>query len=325
MKIRCCALESDEGPHFPLLQSAGFEVLPGDRTLNYWQADALISQLAGCAGVIAGSEPYTRQVIEASPELRVIARTGVGYDAVDLAACDERQIAVVTTPGVNHEAVAEQTMAMLMAVARGYPDLDQRVRTGRWKRIATPRMLGRTLGLVGLGRTGQAVAVRALGLGLKVIASDPYPPTEFLKKYPVQIVSFDEVLATADYVSLHNPYSAQDARMMNAARFAQMKPGSIFINAARGGLVDEDALYEALKSGHLRSAALDVYQIEPLPLTSPLLTLSNILLSGHVAGLDEESQRDALTMAAENIIELSQGRLPAGRVQNLKHLTRFNF
>ncbi len=258
LRVKCCALNSDEGPHFPLLEQAGFEVLPGNRKANFWDEQSLINELAGCVAVFAGSEPYTARILESLPELRVVARTGVGYDAVDLRAAEQQGVVVTTTPGVNHHAVAEHTIALLMGVARGFPDLDQRVRTGRWQRIATPRVMGSTIGIVGLGRIGQAVATRAQGLGMCVIACDPYANAEFVQQQSIELCSIDELLARADYVTLHNPLTADSRHMMNAETFAKMKAGAVLINTARGGLVDQNALYAALKSGHLRGAGLDV-------------------------------------------------------------------
>ncbi len=320
-RVKCCALNSDTGPHFQILEAEGFEVLPGNRDLNYWVEDELISELEGCVAVIAGSEPYTRSVLDALPQLKVIARTGVGFDAIDLSAADERKVVVTTTPGVNHHAVAEHTIAMLMAIARGFPDLDQRVREGRWLRIEYPRVMGRTLGLVGLGRIGQAVATRAVGLGMKVIACEPYPNVEFCEKWSIELVELPELLGRADFVSLHNPLTPESRGMMNAARLGMMKQGAVLLNTARGGLVNEDDLVAALESGHLRGAGLDVFNTEPLPLESPLLKFSNVLLSGHVAGLDVESQRDTLIMAANTILELRRGEWPTHCIQNLKTCT----
>lgn len=324
-RVKCCALNCDEGPHFDILQADGFEVLPGDRSQNFWDEASLIKELTGCSAVVAGSEPYTRKVLESLPDLRVIARTGVGFDAIDLHAADDRKIVVTTTPGVNHHSVAEHTIAMLMAVARGFPDLDQRVRTGRWKRIAYPRIMGRTIGIVGLGRIGQAVATRAVGLGLKVLCHEPYPNQDFCDQWKIELTDLNTLLEQSDFVTLHNPMTPETKKMMNRERFARMKPGSIFINTARGALVDEPALIEALKSGHLRGAGLDVFEKEPLPTDSPLIGFSNVLLAGHVAGLDIESQRDTLIMAAETIRDLRKGQWPAQCVQNLKGCTNWKW
>lgn len=319
--VKCCALMADEGPHFEILEQAGFDVEPVDRSLDLWNEDTLIGVVSESEAVLAGSEPYTPRVIRNLPNLRVLARTGVGYDAIDLAACDENRIAITTTPGVNHHSVAEHTIALLMGVARGFPDLDMRVREGQWERITYPRVMGSTLGIVGLGRIGQAVVPRAAGLGMKIIACEPYADSEFVKEWDIELCELDDLLSRADYVSLHIPLTTETSHLMCAERFARMKPGSVFINTGRGGLVDETALNAALESGHIRGAGLDVFETEPLPLDSPLLNHRHVLLAGHVAGLDVESRRDALTMAATAIVGLKDGPWPEICVQNLKGIS----
>uniref|UniRef100_A0A7C2K2Q4 3-phosphoglycerate dehydrogenase n=1 Tax=Schlesneria paludicola TaxID=360056 RepID=A0A7C2K2Q4_9PLAN len=316
-QVLCTALNTESGPHFPLLRQAGFDVTVAENPRSLFQPDILVKTAREVDAVIAGSEPWPRQVIEQLPRLRVLSRTGVGYDAIDLAACDDHKVVVATTPGVNHHAVAEHTLALLMGVARGFPERDQGVRSGHWVRVSTPRVMGRTLGLVGLGRIGQAVATRAIGLGMQVIAYDPFPNTLFAQQWKIELLPLDDLLSRSDYVSLHLPATADTKHLMNASRLARMKPGSVLINTARGVLVDEAALNDALRSGHLRGAGLDVFETEPLPLDSPLLQRENVLLSGHVAGLDDESQHDTLTMAADTIIQLSRGGWPEERIRNL--------
>ena len=316
-KVLLASLNAEGGPHIGILEAAGFEVKQVEDKSTLFDEDTLIAELSDCVATIAGSEPYTARVIESCPGLRVISRSGVGYDAVDLAACDGAGVAVATTPGVNHHSVAEHTIALLMGVARGFPGLDRMVRENRWERVPHPRVMGSTLGIVGLGWIGRAVAFRAVGLGMKVIAYEPHPPQEFLEQWPIELTSFDELLGRSDYVSLHCFMSDENRHMMNAETFAKMKPGSVLINTARGGLVDESALYGALQSGHLRAAGLDVFEVEPLPLDSPLLTLDNVLTAGHVAGLDNESQYDTFVMVADTIIQLRDGQWPAERIRNL--------
>ena len=268
--VLCTSLGSEAGPHFDLLAAAGLEPRVVDRALNLKDNDALAAALRGCAAVIAGSEPYPRRVIEALPELRVIARTGVGFDAVDVAACNDHGVVVATTPGVNHDAVAEHTIALLMGVARDFPRQDRAVRRGQWVRQPLPRVAGSTLGLVGLGRIGRAVAWRAVGLGLRVVATEPHADRGFCERYGVHILPLEELLSASDYVSLHCPATAENHHLMNASRLAMMKPGSVLINTARGTLVNEADLAAALERGHLRAAGLDVYEAEPLPTDSPL-------------------------------------------------------
>ncbi len=300
-----------------MLAAAGFEVLPGNRQRNYWQAQELIAELTDCVAVVAGSEPYTPEVLSALPNLRVIARTGVGFDAVDLAACDERGIVVATTPGVNHHAVAEHALAMLLAVARGFPDRDRFVREGNWKRFNTPRVMGSTLGLIGLGRIGKAFAERAIGIGMRVVAYDPLPDEAFARQHGISLLPIEQILPQSDYLSLHLPATAETRHFINERTLQAMKPGAVLINTARGSLVDEQALSAALRSGHIRGAGLDVFEVEPLPLESPLLQLDRVLLCGHLAGLDEQSQRDTLVMSAQTIIDLKRGHWPMECIRNL--------
>lgn len=324
-KVVCTSLNAEEGPHFEVFERAGFECVVVDRSKNLWDNDALIGELTGACGVLAGSEPYSPRVIESLPELRIIARTGVGFDAVDLAACDAAGVAVTTTPGVNHHSVAEHTMALLFGVSRGFPEADRQVRECRWKRFAQPRIMGRTLGIVGLGRIGQAVYTRALGVGMKVVVHDPFANEEFVREHGVALVSLDDLFTRSDYVSLHCPATPETTHLINETTLARMKPGSVLINTSRGALVDESALVPALRSGQLRAAGLDVFEVEPLPAESPLIGLPNVLLAGHLAGLDDESHRDTFQMGAETIVGLSRGEWPSHCLQNLRGVTDWSW
>ncbi|MDB5391273.1 MAG: serA 2 [Planctomycetaceae bacterium] len=324
-KVACTALSTDEGPHLEIFTKAGFEVSFPPPGVNCFNEDHLITVLQDCDAVVAGSEPYTRRVISSLPKLRVIARRGVGFDAVDLAAADDHNIAVATTPGVLDESVAEHTIAMLLACARGFPSLDRQVREGRWLRAVYPRAAGKTLGIVGLGRIGQAVVPKAQGIGMQVIAYDPFPNHEFAKKHNVEFTTLDDLLARSEFVSLHLAMSPESFNLINKNTLAKMQRGAILINTGRGQLINEDDLCEALKSGQLAAAGLDVFQKEPLPLTSPLLQLDNVLLSGHIAGLDKESNYDIAARFAETILTLYRGGWPAECIRNLKGRANWKF
>lgn len=310
-KVLCTSLGAETGPHFEILRDGGFDPVVVDRTVNLWDEEALIRMLDGAVACLAGSEPFTRRVLEESKTLRVIARMGVGYDAVDVTACDDLGVIITTTPGVNHDSVAEHTFALLFGVARDFPRQDMGVRRGAWVRKALPRVQGSTIGIVGLGRIGRAVAWRAVGLGMKVLAFEPHPDESFCEKWGINVVPLDELLAHSDYVSLHCPSTPESRHLINARRLSTMKAGSVLINTARGPLVDEAALIEALKSGHLRAAGLDVFEKEPLPTSSPLIGMDNVLLAGHTAGLDQESHRDTYAMGAETIVTFAHGGRPA--------------
>jgi phosphoglycerate dehydrogenase-like enzyme len=297
------------------MEAAGLEVVYPPAGLSLFNPANLIEQLRGIDAVMASVESYDQRVLAAS-NLRVIARVGVGYDAVDVAAATERNVAVTITPGTNEHSVAELTMALILGVMRGFPYRDQEVRTGKWTKRALPRLAGQTLGLVGLGRIGKAVVPRAQGMGLSAIAHDPFADRDFAAKHQVRLCTLPELLAEADIVSLHLPAAAGTSNLINRQTLAQMKQGAVLINTARGSLVDEAALVEALRSGHLRAAGLDVFQVEPLPLDSPLLEFPHVLLSPHMGGLDEKSLEAMSTLAGQCIAQLYQGRWPEGCVVN---------
>jgi phosphoglycerate dehydrogenase-like enzyme len=310
-------LRNAAGPYKDVLEGAGFEVVWPRATLSesHPENEKLLAELQGIDAVLAGSERYTGEVLAGS-QLRAIARMGVGYDAIDMAAATQRGVVVTITPGANEPSVAETTLALLLGVYRGFSARDREARSGIWTRKVLPRLAGRTLGLVGLGRIGKAVVPRAQGLGLRVIAHDVQPDQAFAQAHGVRLCSFDDLLAEADIVSLHTPCTPQTRHLINRQTLARMKKGAVLINTARGGLVDEQALVEALQSGHLFAAGLDVFEVEPLPADSPLAQLDNVLLSPHVGGLDHESQLAMSVMAAQSLVDLYQGRWPEGCVVN---------
>jgi phosphoglycerate dehydrogenase-like enzyme len=310
------ALRNAPGAHVDLLRQAGYEVrYPGKTVLS--TEDDTLEALAGHVAVIAGSEPYTERVLAGLPQLRVISRNGVGYDRIDVPAATRRGVAVAITPEGNHQAVAEHTFALLLAVARGIVTNAIDTRAGNWRRrtFFIP-LRGKTLGIVGLGRIGRSVAVRGAAFGMRLVAHEEAPDLEFVEKYDVQLADLDTLLSQADFVTLHTPMSPQTQGLINRDSLARMKRGSVLVNTARGGLVDEGALCEALMSGHLAGAGLDVLLVEPPPKDHPLLALDNVIVSPHVAALDERAMVDMSVGAARNIVDLLGGRWPAGSLVN---------
>jgi phosphoglycerate dehydrogenase-like enzyme len=302
-----------------ILRSAGFEIRLPPAGADMTKADVLAANLGDTESVIAATEPFTREVIMGAGRLRVIARSGVGYDAIDVAAADERGIAVTTTPGTNEHSVAEHALAMLLALSRGFPRRDLQVRRGEFsKKAPLPRLAGRTLGIVGLGRIGKALGTRVSGLGLKVLAYEPYPDPAFVAERGIELVTFEELLRRSDFVSLHLPLTAETEGLINRRALALMKPGAILVNTARGGLVVEEDLSAALTEGRLAAAGLDVFVEEPPSADNPLLQLDNVLLSPHIAGLDDDSHYDSQVMVARVLVDLAQGRWPAECVVNLR-------
>jgi phosphoglycerate dehydrogenase-like enzyme len=302
-------------PYYKVFEEAGFDVVFKERGVDLMKPAGLMKAIVGIDAVIAGMEPFNREVLYES-KLRVIARMGVGYDAIDIPAATELGVAVAITPGANEEAVAEHTVALMLGVFRAIPAREHEVRQGGWRRHSHSRMAGRTLGLIGMGRIGKAVVPRATGLGMKVIATDPLADVEFAKQHNVRLVSLDKLLTEADVVSLHAPATEDTLAIINAETLAKMKQDAVLINTARGSLVDETALADAISGGRIFGAGLDVFCVEPLPPDSPLLRLDNVVLSPHMAGLDKESEIAMSTMAAECIVALYRGDWPEGCVVN---------
>lgn len=308
------------GPYFDVLHRAGFEVVYPTADAEFGKADSLVSQLNGIDAVLASVEPYTCSVLEQS-KLRVVARVGVGYDSVDVPAATSCGIPVVITPGTNEHSVAEQAFALIFSVFRDVAVRDGEIRAGGWRRNTVRRLAGNTLGLVGLGRIGKAMVPRAHGLGLKVVAYDPYPDREFAAKHDVQLLTLDELWGAADIISLHTPCTAENVNLINRQTLAKMKPNSVLINTSRGGLVDEEALHEALTSGKLFGAGLDVLKIEPPAKDHPLLKLKNVTLAPHMGGIDQTALDAMAELAAQCIVSLhATGTAPPGCVVNAAQL-----
>jgi len=263
------------------------------------------------AAILRSATAIDAELIAAAPRLKVIARAGVGVDNIDLEAATRHGIAVVNTPTGNTIAAAEHALAMLLALARRIPLADAALKSGRWaKREATGRQLYRkTLGLVGLGKIGREVAQRARAFEMTVIAHDPFVPDERIAELGVEPVALDELLARADVVSLHATLTDESRRMIGAEQLAAMKPGVLLVNCARGGLVDEAALIEALRSGNVAGAALDVFDDEPEP-NAELVALPNVVATPHVAASTEEAQVHVAVEAAEQVLEVLSGGRP---------------
>jgi phosphoglycerate dehydrogenase-like enzyme len=311
------------GPYLQILLDGGFEpVYPTE--LRQLTEDELFGYLKDIPAALAGSEPYTRRVLEAHPALRVIARAGVGYDAVDVKAATERGIAVATTPGTNQDSVAEHTFAMILALAKDLINQHEGTRDGKWPRRSNLPLRGKTLGIVGLGRIGKAVAVRGACFGMRLLAFEPMPDAGFAAQYDVTLVPLEQVLAESDYVSLHVPLMEDSREMINRRTLALMKPTAFLVNTARGGLVNEMDLFEVLRSRKIAGAALDVFEQEP-PVDNPLLQLDNVVLTPHAAGVDLQSRDDMAAAAARAVVALSRGDWPAEQIVNPEVRPRFRW
>jgi phosphoglycerate dehydrogenase-like enzyme len=303
-----------QGPFRQALLDAGFELVLSSVD-HQMVEDELFPALDGIDAAFAGSEPYTARVIAAHPRLRVIARVGVGYDAVDVAAATAHGIVVTTTPGTNHDSVAEHTFALLLGLSRDLVPQHLGVKSGGWPRRTTLPLRGAALGIAGLGRIGKAVALRGEVFGMKLLAYDPYPDHAFAAAHGITLLPFERLLAESDFLSLHLPVTAETRHLINRQTLKLMKPTAFLVNTARGALVNEAGLLEALRAGRLAGAGLDVFEEEP-PGKSPLFELDNVLLTPHGAGTDRKSRDDMALSAAEAIVALSRGEWPAEKVVN---------
>ena len=275
----------------------------------------LIDLLADCDGVIAGLDYYTAEVIEACDRLKVIARYGVGYDRVDLAAARAAGIVVTNTPEANSNSVADLAVALMLAVGRHIPQAHADTHAGGWGKFNGISLTGKTVGLLGFGRIGQRVAKRVQGFDCPVIAYDPFLSQEAMAALGVvKCETIDDVLRQADFVSLHLPANEQTRGSINAQKLALMKPTAILVNTARGEVVDEPALVQAVRSGTIAGAGLDVFASEPIDV-SLYQDTDRIVLTPHIAAHSEEALYNMGIGAVENLVAVLSGQPPINPVQ----------
>jgi len=292
-----------------LLKQAGLGIRLHPRTSNRTPAE-LADLIGDAVGVIASTDPFDSSVFAACPNLKVIARTGVGVDAIDMAAASAAGVVVATTPGANEEAVADHALAMIMALQRRLADNDAAIRRGRWDRAGalTPSDLyGATVGLVGSGVIGRAVIRRLRGFGSTIVVYDP-----FLSQAPegTELVELPTLLDISDVITVHAPLTDSTRGLLGAAEFAAMKQGAYVVNVSRGGIVDERALAASIASGHLGGAGLDTFESEPI-VDSPLSELPTVILSPHIAGLSHRSISAMTQAATQAVLDVMAGQLPA--------------
>jgi D-3-phosphoglycerate dehydrogenase len=270
--------------------------------------------LPGIDGYIAGLDAIDRAALAAADRLKVISRYGVGYDNVDVEAAREKGIRVTNTPGANSGSVAELALALMLALARQIPEAAQAARQGRFPRLAGVAIEKKTVGILGLGAIGKQLARRLEGFDCRVLAYEPYPDLAFAKEHGVELVGLEELLPQADFVSLHVPLLPETRNLVDRAFLAKMKPGAYLVNTSRGESVDEDALLEALKSGHLRGAGLDAFKQEPPDPSNPLLALPQVIATPHL-GAQTDGATNAMGWAALNdCLAVLRGEEPKNKV-----------
>jgi glyoxylate reductase len=266
------------------------------------------------------SDKIDAEVFNAAPKLKIVAQMAVGFDNIDLAEATKRGIYVTNTPGVLTETTADFAWTLLMAVARRVTEGDRYVRTGQWKVGWHPMMLqgrdiyGATLGIVGLGRIGCAIALRAKGFNMKVLYNDVVRRPDFEKEYSIEFVEMDHLFKNADFITVNVPLMKETFHLVNEQKLKMMKKTAYIINNARGPVVDEKALFKALKEGWIAGAGLDVFEQEPTPMDNPLLKLDNLVVAPHISSASFETRARMAEMVADNLIAFFAGKTPPNLV-----------
>jgi D-3-phosphoglycerate dehydrogenase / 2-oxoglutarate reductase len=309
------------------IQQVGLDVLTErkdvvvDRCSNRLSEEELVDRVVNVDAILVGTTPITGKIIEAARGLKVVSRRGVGYDNIDLAALRRRKIPLTIVGSANASTVAEHTFSFMLALAKQTIVYDQETRAGNWRfreSMLAADLLGKTLLLVGFGRVGRAVAVRALAFGMRVTVHDPFISEEVFTDFGIEpVMDLRQGLAMCDFLSVHVPLTPRTAGLIGRQELAAMKPTACIISTARGGVVDEDDLVSALRTGLIRGAGLDVFTEEPPPPDHPLLGLANVILSPHAAALTKECVQRMDVVAARNCLDAIDGQLdPAIIVPN---------
>jgi D-3-phosphoglycerate dehydrogenase len=286
---------------FELLEHNGFTIInnPFGRKLT---ENEVIELAKECVGIVAGVEPLTKKVIDALPLLRCISRVGVGMDNVDLEYAKSKNIVVVNTPDGPTRSVAELTLAMTLSMLRRIPQADAALKNKQWKKQTGNLIFGKTTGIIGLGRIGRLVAELFRGIGNPVIGCDPYADEQWANEKGITIQSFTEIISQADIITLHIPGNKDKTPVIGEKEIGQMKDGAFLVNLSRGGVVDEQALYHALKTGKLAGAAIDVFTQEPY--TGQLCELDNLILTPHIGSYAKEGKLQMEIDAVNNLINV---------------------
>ncbi len=297
------------GRHQTVLEDAGYELVnsPYDRPMEGHELAALMTDIDAA---IVGVDHVTAEVFEAANKLKVLSRYGIGFDRVDLEAATRHGVIVTNTPGANSVAVAELTIGLMLALARHIPRQDRGIRREDWTPVPGVELSGLTLGLIGLGRIGQEVARRAAAFDMQIIFYDPYPPApEVLARLNLRSCDLDTLLAESDFVSLHLPLLDSTRNLISGQAFTKMKSSAYLVNTARGGIVDEQALFEALSAGRLAGAAFDAFEREP-SIDNPLLQLDNFVSTPHAGSSTRQTTMRMGIMASENALIVLKGEHP---------------
>ena len=306
--ISFCKFSANQKPG-EILREAGIAVDISDKGKALTEAE-LLSVIENYDGIIVGTDPMTPEVIRKGNNLKIIAKNGVGYDNIHLRVATDQRVYVTYTPGAVEQTVADSTFALIFALARNIVLGNTGIRNGEWPRLIGTDVSNKKLGVIGLGRIGKNVVIRSSGFNMEVYAYDPLADEEFCEQYGVQQVDLDTLFKTCDIVTIHTPLMESTRHIVNKRTLSLMRPEAVLINTARGELVDEKALYEALKEKKIAGAALDVFSSEPPSRDDPLFELDNVILTPHIAGYSRDALLASGTMVAESIVAAISGEIP---------------
>lgn len=293
---------------FEMLEKYGYEIIKNDTGKSYTE-DELLKVIEDVDGLIVGLDPVTRKVLEKGKKLKAVSKYGVGVDNIDLEAAKELGIKVTYTPGANNESVADFAFALMLASSRKVNELDEIVRSNKWEKKIGIEVYGKTIGIVGTGAIGKGVARRASGFNMEILAYDLYADEAFANQIGMKYVDKKTLLEKSDFITLHVPLTDEMYHFIDSEELSMMKKSAILINTSRGGIVNEDALYDALKENKIAGAAFDVYEKEP-PTNSKLLELKNILLAPHCGASTVDATNRMGVMAVQGLVSVLEGMEP---------------
>lgn len=295
-----------------MLTERGYEIKRNNIGRPY-KKEEMLNLVSDIDGVIIGIDEMSAEVIEKADKLKVISKYGTGFDNIDINMATKKKITVTNTPAANFDAVADLAFGFILSLARRIPEADKKTKNGKWEKITGKSVWKKTVGIIGLGKIGKQVVKRAQGFEMNILAFDIVKDKKFAQKYGIKYVNLEKLLQKSDYITIHVPLNDATRNMISYEEFEKIKESAFLINTSRGGIVDEEALYNALRNNKLRGAALDVYNNEP-PRESPLKEFDNIIMTPHIGAYTEEAIENMSIQAAQNLIDVLEGREPQNRV-----------
>jgi len=295
-----------------MLTERGYKV-KRNNTGRPYKKEELLKLIRDVDGIIIGIDELSAEIIEEANTLKVISKYGIGLDNIDINMATNKKIIVTNTPTANVDAVADLAFGLILSLARRIPEADKKTKSGKWEKIIGKSVWEKTLGVIGLGKIGRQVVKRAKGFEMNILAFDIVKDKKIVQKYGIKYVNLEKLLQKSDYITIHIPLNDATRNMISYEELEKMKKDAFLINTSRGGIVDEEALYNALRNNKLRGAALDVYNNEP-PRESPLKELDNVIMTPHIGAYTEEAIENMSIQAAQNLIDVLEGKEPQNRV-----------